>query len=79
MIMQNYTKYRSFLRCMLYSACFILMVAQPALSQQAATGLEERVKSLENYVATLEQALMELSESLNVSMDDYTQKLSSSF
>ena len=49
-----------------------------AFSQQITETLEQRVQILENYVATIQPTLAELSEALNNSIREYTQGLEAS-
>ena len=50
----------------------------PAFSQQTEKVLERRVEKLENYVATFQPTIVELSENMNSSIQEYTKGLEES-
>ena len=61
------------------SVTIILSLASDiAFSQQTDTVLEQRVGALEDYVATIQPTLVELSDNLNRSIQQYTNDLESS-
>jgi len=49
-----------------------------AFSQQTEKELEIRLQNVENYVATIQPTIVELSDALNKSIEEYTQGLESS-
>jgi uncharacterized coiled-coil protein SlyX len=64
--------------CMASGILFIHDMNRPAFSQQIDMSLERRIEKLENYVATFQPTIVELSENLNTSIQEYTQGLESS-
>ena len=56
----------------------LLLACGPVFSQQSDAALERRVQALENYVATFQPTLVELSDNLNYSIQQYTRGLESS-
>lgn len=59
-------------------AIILFSVSDTAFSQQSDEVLERRVEALEDYVATIQPTLIELSENLNSSIQQYTKDLESS-
>ena len=59
-------------------AAVLFLASDTAFSQQSNTTLEDRVEALEDYVATIQPTLVELSNDLNSSIQQYTNDLESS-
>ena len=59
-------------------AAVLFLASDTAFSQQSNTTLEDRVEALEDYVATIQPTLVELSDNLNNSIQQYTSDLESS-
>lgn len=56
----------------------LLFASDSAFSQQSNAALEQRIGALEDYVATIQPTLIELSNNLNDSIQQYTNGLESS-
>ena len=76
------SKYRSkifsFIGLFVSVAIILLFASDIAFSQQSNATLERRLEALENYVATIQPTLVELSDNFNSSIQQYTNDLESS-
>lgn len=56
----------------------LVFMGRPVYAQQPDAVLEQRITALENYVSKFQPALVELSETMNRSIQEYTQGLETS-
>ncbi len=60
---------------LLTAGILLFLMDTVAFSQQAGPAIEARVEALENYVATIQPTLVEISDGFNRSIQKYTQDL----